>query len=120
MLAESRSRKADFRFRKTCRGPRHSCNGVPGVQVLKKVDKDPPIWKGFRFEARFSVGIRVGRCAMYSGTMYSGTLIKDLIAAVERAERSAREKRTTEEMEPLGIFELQCPQQTERVFAGAA
>jgi hypothetical protein len=52
--------------------------------------------------------------------MYSGTLIKDLIAAVERAERSAREKRTTEEMEPLGIFELQCPQQTERVFAGAA
>ncbi|MGA9392012.1 MAG: hypothetical protein WBV69_16395 [Candidatus Sulfotelmatobacter sp.] len=57
---------------------------------------------------------------MYSGSMYSGTLIKDLVAAVERAERSAREKRTTEEKELPSIFELQSPQQTERVFAGAA
>jgi hypothetical protein len=57
---------------------------------------------------------------MYSGTMYSGTLIKDLVAAVERAERGARQERTTEEEELLGIFELQSPQQAERIFAGAA
>jgi len=52
--------------------------------------------------------------------MYSGTLIKDLVAAVERAERGARQERTTEEEELLGIFELQSPQQAERIFAGAA
>lgn len=57
---------------------------------------------------------------MYSGTMYSGTLINDLVAAVERAERGARQERMTEDKELLGIFELQSPRQAERVFAGAA
>jgi|GEM_PF-716552 hypothetical protein len=57
---------------------------------------------------------------MYSGTMYSGTLIKDLMAAVERAERSAQQKRITEETELRRLFELQSWQHTEQVFAGAA
>ncbi|MGA7361160.1 MAG: hypothetical protein WBW70_20060 [Candidatus Sulfotelmatobacter sp.] len=57
---------------------------------------------------------------MYSGTMYSGTLIKDLMAAVERAERSAQQKRITEETELRRLFEVQSSQHTEQVFAGAA
>jgi hypothetical protein len=52
--------------------------------------------------------------------MYTGTLIKDLMAAVERAERSAQEKRVSEEMELQRLFELQTSQQTEPSFAGAA
>jgi hypothetical protein len=55
--------------------------------------------------------------------MYTGTLIKDLMATVERAEQSAQRKRRGEEMELRRMFELQIPRmQTERepVFAGAA
>ncbi|MFZ0772227.1 MAG: hypothetical protein WCA49_02645 [Candidatus Sulfotelmatobacter sp.] len=57
--------------------------------------------------------------------MYTGTLIKDLTAAVERAERSAQQKRLDEEMELRRLFELQTPQtqrerERERVWAGAA
>jgi hypothetical protein len=89
-------------------------------QVLKKVDEDPPKWKGFRFEARFWVGIRVGRCAMYTGT-----LIRDLMTAVERAEQSAQQKRMSEErvsgeMDLRRLFDLPSSQQTESIFAGAA
>jgi hypothetical protein len=51
--------------------------------------------------------------------MYTGTLIKDLMAAVERAERSAQQKRMSEEMELQRLFELQTSQ-TEPSFAGAA
>jgi hypothetical protein len=82
---------------------------------FSKADEDPPMWEGFRFEARFWVGIRVGRFAMYTGT-----LIKDLMAAVERAERSAQQKRMSEEIELQRLFELQTSQQTEPSFAGAA
>jgi hypothetical protein len=98
---------------------------VPGVQilvkqVLQKADEDPPMWKGFRFEARFWVGIRVGRCAMYTGT-----LIRDLMAVVERAEQSAQQKRiceerVSEEMDLRRLFDLPSSQQTEPIFAGAA
>jgi hypothetical protein len=55
--------------------------------------------------------------------MYTGTLIKDLMAAVERAEQSARQNRLGEEMELRRMFDLQIPRtQAERqpVFAGAA
>jgi len=53
--------------------------------------------------------------------MYTGTLIKDLMAAVERAEQSAEQRRMREEAELQRLFELQSPQtQRERVFAGAA
>jgi hypothetical protein len=89
-------------------------------QVLKKADKDPSMWKGFRFEARFWVGIRVGRCAMYKGT-----LIRDLMATVERAEQRAQQKRmseerASEEMDLRRLFDLPSSQQTESIFAGAA
>jgi len=52
--------------------------------------------------------------------MYTGTLIKDLMAVVERAERGAQNKRMSEEMELRRLFDLHTPQQTERIFAGAA
>jgi hypothetical protein len=53
--------------------------------------------------------------------MYTGTLIKDLMAAVERAERGAQQKRVADEMELRRMFELPAPQMhSEPVFAGAA
>jgi hypothetical protein len=53
--------------------------------------------------------------------MYTGTLIKDLIAIVERAERGAQRKRIVDEMELQRLFELEAPQmQNERVLVGAA
>jgi hypothetical protein len=53
--------------------------------------------------------------------MYTGTLIKDLMATVERAERRALRKRLADEMELLRIFDLQVPQmQSEPAYAGAA
>ena len=52
--------------------------------------------------------------------MYTGTLIKDLMAAVERAECKAQQGRVAEEIELQRLFEMQIPQQAERVFAGAA
>jgi hypothetical protein len=53
--------------------------------------------------------------------MYTGTLIKDLMATVERAERGVLQKRRAEEMELLRMYELQVPQmQDEPAYAGAA
>jgi hypothetical protein len=52
--------------------------------------------------------------------MYTGTLIKDLVAVVERAEQCAQNKRMSEEMELRRLFDLHTPQQVERIFAGAA
>jgi hypothetical protein len=53
--------------------------------------------------------------------MYTGTLIKDLIATVERAERGAQQKRFADERELQRLFELQAPQmQSEPIYAGAA
>jgi len=53
--------------------------------------------------------------------MYTGTLIKDLMAMVERAERGVLQKRIADERELHRMFELRAPQrQTERIFAGAA
>jgi hypothetical protein len=53
--------------------------------------------------------------------MYTGTLIKDLIATVERAERGAQQKRIADEMELYRLYELQAPQmRSEPVLQGAA
>jgi len=53
--------------------------------------------------------------------MYTGTLIKDLVATVERAERSALRKRLIDEMELLRMYELQVPEMhDEPAYAGAA
>jgi len=52
--------------------------------------------------------------------MYRGTLIQDLFAAVERAERSAEQKRLAEEIELQRMYELQVPVCEAQVFAGAA
>jgi hypothetical protein len=53
--------------------------------------------------------------------MYTGTLIKDLMATVERVERGAQQKRIFDELELQLLFELPVPQmQSEPAFAGAA
>ena len=53
--------------------------------------------------------------------MYTGTLIKDLMATVERAERRAQKKRAFDEKELQRMFELQVPQLgEEQILAGAA
>jgi hypothetical protein len=53
--------------------------------------------------------------------MYTGTLIKDLMATVERAEQGVLQRRFAEEMELRRMYELQAPQMdTEPAYAGAA
>ena len=54
--------------------------------------------------------------------MYTGTLISDLMATVERVERrGAAQRLIAEERELERIFELQTPvSRDERIFAGAA
>jgi hypothetical protein len=53
--------------------------------------------------------------------MYTGTLIQDLMATVERVERSAELKRRTEELELRRIYDLQISDsQSTAIFAGAA
>jgi hypothetical protein len=53
--------------------------------------------------------------------MYTGTLITDLVATVERAERGLLQKRIAEEMELRRLFELQAPRMhNEPAYAGAA
>jgi hypothetical protein len=53
--------------------------------------------------------------------MYTGTLIQDLMATVERAERGALQRRVVDELELQRLFELQVPQmQNETVLVGAA
>ena len=53
--------------------------------------------------------------------MYTGTLIEDLSAMVERAERGAQQKRIADTTELHRLFELRAPQmQSEPVLLGAA
>jgi hypothetical protein len=53
--------------------------------------------------------------------MYTGTLIKDLVATVERAELGLLSKRIADEMELRRMFELQAPRMhNEPAYAGAA
>ncbi len=54
--------------------------------------------------------------------MYTGTLIRDLMATVERAELGLQQqRRVAEEVELQRLFELQEPSMWSRqIFAGAA
>ena len=53
--------------------------------------------------------------------MYTGTLIRDLMAAVERAEQKAQQKWIADEMELRRLYELQVPvMHDERILVGAA
>ncbi|MFZ0322349.1 MAG: hypothetical protein WAL56_24695 [Candidatus Sulfotelmatobacter sp.] len=53
--------------------------------------------------------------------MYTGTLISDLMAVVERVEQSVQQKRMFRDREvERQIFETETFQQAEEIFAGAA
>ena len=53
--------------------------------------------------------------------MYTGTLLSDLMAMVERAEWSAQQKRVADERELQRMFELQTSlMHREPLYAGAA
>jgi hypothetical protein len=53
--------------------------------------------------------------------MYTGTLIRDLLTVVERAEQRARRKQDAEERELQALFASQISlMQDEPIFAGAA
>jgi hypothetical protein len=53
--------------------------------------------------------------------MYTGTLIRDLMATVERAEREVRRRQMPDVVELERLYELQIPlRQGDEVFVGAA
>ena len=53
--------------------------------------------------------------------MYTGTLIEDLLATVERVEREVGRRQLSDMMELERLYELQAPSiQGDEVFAGAA
>ena len=53
--------------------------------------------------------------------MYTGTLIEDLMATVERTEKFVQQKRSIAETDLRRLFEMQSPQiQEASIFAGAA
>jgi hypothetical protein len=56
---------------------------------------------------------------MYTGTMYTGTMISELIATVERAEQKAREIVMAQELH--AIYAMQIPvTDGDHIFMGAA
>ena len=58
---------------------------------------------------------------MYTGTMYTGTMISDLIAAVERVGQRSEQKRIADDRELHAIFAMQIPAaEGDQVFMGAA
>jgi len=53
--------------------------------------------------------------------MYTGTMIEDLMATVERAEKRAEQQRIAEEKELQAIFAMRIPlTEGDQVFMGAA
>jgi len=53
--------------------------------------------------------------------MYTGTLIRDLLATVERTEHRVRQKQVADERELQMLFDIQIPGlQDEAFFVGAA
>jgi hypothetical protein len=53
--------------------------------------------------------------------MYTGTMIRDLMATVERAEQRAEQHRLAEERELLAIFAMQIPvARVDQILMGAA
>ncbi len=77
-------------------------------------------WGGRKLPAK--AGSRVlGRNSNQGRNMYTGTLIRDLTATVERAELRVTQRQAVEEMELQRMFELQEPPMWSRqMFAGAA
>lgn len=58
---------------------------------------------------------------MYTGTMYTGTLISDLIAAVERVGQRSEQQRMADDQELHAIFAMQIPvAEGDQIFMGAA
>jgi hypothetical protein len=86
-----------------------------------KADEDPLQWEGraAQLETGSVVGIHFEVEVMYTGTMYTGTMISDLIRTVERAEQRAEQRRIDEELH--AIFAMQIPlAQGDQAFMGAA
>jgi hypothetical protein len=105
----------------------------------KKADEEPPRKNGVRHPA-------FGKCEVESALlkpgsrepeagcmgsvvgiqievagMYTGTLIRDLMAAVERAEMRAEQRRLVDERELERLYRLQGPAlESEQALAGAA
>jgi hypothetical protein len=52
--------------------------------------------------------------------MYTGTLISDLMAIVDRVDQRAERQQSAEQQELHAIFAMQIPSQGDRVFMGAA
>ena len=52
--------------------------------------------------------------------MYTGTLIEDLMAAVEQAQVKAEQRRIAEQQELREIFSMQIAVNGEQIFQGAA
>ena len=58
---------------------------------------------------------------MYTGTMYTGTLISDLMAAVERVGQRSEQQRMADDQELHAIFAMQIPvAEGDQIFMGAA
>ena len=56
---------------------------------------------------------------MNTGTMYTGTMISDLMTAVERAEQQAEKRKVAQELH--AIFSMQIPvTDGDQIFMGAA
>jgi hypothetical protein len=86
---------------------------MPGLrnQVIN-ADEDPL--------GRAGTGSVVGIHVEVAG-MYTGTMIKDLMATVERAEQRTERQRIAEEQELQAIFAMQIPlTEGDQVFMGAA
>lgn len=82
------------------------------VQVCPKRTQDPL--------AREGTGSVVGIHLEVTG-MYTGTLIRDLMATVEQAERRAEQYRTGNDQELHAIFAMQISiTEADQVFMGAA
>jgi hypothetical protein len=93
--------------------PGSKIKGLAGMAKLRTADfKDGPLkWK----QTDSVVGIHVSR----SWHMYTGTLINELMSAVERVERKTEELRTDKELHE--IYLVQVPMMDgEQILMGAA
>jgi hypothetical protein len=87
---------------------------------VTKADEDPQDGTGS------VVGIQFEVAGMYTGTMYTGTLISDLMAVVERVGQKSEQQRIADDQELHAIFAMQIPVTqgdqilTGQIFMGAA
>jgi hypothetical protein len=69
----------------------------------------------------WSCGFRGRNPKVEAREMYTGTMIRDLLATVEKAENKAEQRLIAERQELHEIFSMQMPMpQGERIFMGAA